>query len=124
MVKVIFHLRWSDIFAKSKVLLQTSFAVILYLFHLSRRRRIPLPKGQYNLRSKYHLFRKEQIQLKKALPKKCFFHGAADRGRTDTVSLPLDFESSASANSTTAANHITALVYHICFKKSSIFFIF
>ena len=32
--------------------------------------------------------------------------GAADRGRTDTVSLPLDFESSASANSTTAANSL------------------
>ncbi len=31
--------------------------------------------------------------------------GAADRGRTDTVSLPLDFESSASANSTTAATN-------------------
>lgn len=29
--------------------------------------------------------------------------GAGDRGRTDTVSLPLDFESSASANSTTPA---------------------
>ncbi len=51
----------------------------------------------------------------------CLFPGAADRGRTDTVSLPLDFESSASANSTTAANHITFSVYHIYFKKSSIF---
>ena len=30
--------------------------------------------------------------------------GAAGRTRTDTVSLPLDFESSASANFTTAAN--------------------
>ena len=29
--------------------------------------------------------------------------GAAGRSRTDTVSLPLDFESSASANFTTAA---------------------
>ncbi len=33
----------------------------------------------------------------------CFFVGAAGRTRTDTVSLPLDFESSASANFTTAA---------------------
>ncbi len=32
--------------------------------------------------------------------------GAAGRGRTDTVSLPLDFESSASANSTTAAFNV------------------
>ena len=31
------------------------------------------------------------------------FFGAAGRTRTDTVSLPLDFESSASANFTTAA---------------------
>ena len=33
-----------------------------------------------------------------------FAVGAGDRGRTDTVSLPQDFESSASANSTTPAN--------------------
>ena len=32
-----------------------------------------------------------------------FSFGAAGRGRTDTVSLPRDFESRASANSTTAA---------------------
>ena len=32
-----------------------------------------------------------------------FFLGAGDRGRTDTVSLPLDFESSTSANSITPA---------------------
>ena len=32
------------------------------------------------------------------------FFGAGDRGRTDTVSLPLDFESSTSANSITPAN--------------------
>ena len=31
------------------------------------------------------------------------FFGAGDRGRTDTVSLPLDFESSTSANSITPA---------------------
>ncbi len=31
------------------------------------------------------------------------FFGAGDRGRTDTVLLPQDFESSASANSTTPA---------------------
>ena len=32
-----------------------------------------------------------------------FHFGAGDRGRTDTVSLPLDFESSTSANSITPA---------------------
>ena len=32
-----------------------------------------------------------------------FLFGAGDRGRTDTVSLPLDFESSTSANSITPA---------------------
>ncbi len=31
--------------------------------------------------------------------------GAGGRGRTDTVSLPLDFESSTSANSITPANY-------------------
>ncbi len=37
------------------------------------------------------------------------FFGAGDRGRTGTVSLPLDFESSTSANSITPA-HITLLL--------------
>ena len=51
----------------------------------------------------------------------CSVYGAADRGRTDTVSLPQDFESSASANSTTAAYQTTLIVYHNSAKKSSIF---
>ena len=42
---------------------------------------------------------------KKCAHKGRIFFGAADRGRTDTVSLPQDFESSASANSTTAASY-------------------
>ena len=36
--------------------------------------------------------------------------GAAGRGRTDTVSLPRDFESRASANSTTAAYFVVRTV--------------
>ena len=54
----------------------------------------------------------------------CSLYGAADRGRTDTVSLPQDFESSASANSTTAACH--QLVYYntLCFKNQPFFSIF
>ena len=47
--------------------------------------------------------------------------GAGDRGRTGTVSLPLDFESSTSANSITPAN-ITDLLYYIQFKKSILIF--
>ncbi len=47
------------------------------------------------------------------------FSGAADRGRTDTVSLPLDFESSASANSTTAAK--TLELYNNFAEKASVF---
>ena len=35
----------------------------------------------------------------------CSFFGAGGRGRTDTVSLPLDFESSTSANSITPARN-------------------
>lgn len=38
--------------------------------------------------------------------------GAAGRTRTDTVSLPPDFESGASANFTTTANAIAKLYYH------------
>ena len=37
-------------------------------------------------------------------------YGAAGRGRTDTVSLPRDFESRASANSTTAAYFVVRTV--------------
>ena len=47
----------------------------------------------------------EQRKARKSsvLPDIRAFFGAGDRGRTDTVSLPQDFESSASANSTTPA---------------------
>ena len=37
--------------------------------------------------------------------------GAGDRGRTDTVSLPLDFESSTSANSITPAYNVVIISY-------------
>ncbi len=42
----------------------------------------------------------------------CPCYGAAGRTRTDTVSLPPDFESGASANFTTTANAIAKLYYH------------
>ena len=46
--------------------------------------------------------------------------GAGGRGRTDTVSLPLDFESSTSANSITPAylNHPYILHYFIAFVNT------
>ena len=51
----------------------------------------------------------------------CFF-GAGSRGRTDTVLLPSDFESDASANSTIPAYgsdfRQRKVLYHILFKKS------
>ena len=43
------------------------------------------------------------IKQKIRTQKNADFFGAGDRGRTDTVSLPLDFESSTSANSITPA---------------------
>ncbi len=43
---------------------------------------------------------KKQLRV----PRSCNKLGAGDRGRTDTVSLPRDFESRASANSTTPAS--------------------
>ena len=54
----------------------------------------------------YHPFRQERISLKndKFLSKLVVFHGAGGGGRTRTVSLPPDFESGASASSTTPAN--------------------
>ena len=46
-------------------------------------------------------------------------NGAGDRGRTDTVSLPRDFESRASANSTTPATYCYIIVRHL--KKIKLF---
>ena len=48
---------------------------------------------------------KPSLKIIKTLPlmARLFFVGAGDRGRTGTVSLPLDFESSTSANSITPA---------------------
>ena len=45
---------------------------------------------------------------KQALDTRTCSPGAGDRGRTGTVSLPLDFESSTSANSITPAELLTA----------------
>ena len=45
--------------------------------------------------------------------------GAGDRGRTGTVSLPLDFESSTSANSITPAHNIMIIAYFFHFVKQT-----
>ena len=50
--------------------------------------------------------RTEHPPLKKAPARASAFSGAGSRGRTDTVSLPLDFESSTSANSIIPAYNI------------------
>ena len=54
-----------------------------------------------------HLPRRKRKARKKAatsfVTSEVLPYGAGDRGRTDTVSLPLDFESSTSANSITPA---------------------
>ena len=59
---------------------------------------------------------------------KLVLFGAAGRSRTDTVSLPSDFESDASANSTTAASLNDFIIIANEIKKSkrfhSLFYIF
>ncbi len=47
--------------------------------------------------------RKEQSEKPAEMLRQIFRFGAGGRGRTGTVSLPLDFESSTSANSITPA---------------------
>ena len=47
--------------------------------------------------------------------------GAGGGGRTRTVSLPLDFESSTSANSITPAK--TNILYNAFYKKASVIFL-
>ena len=66
-------------------------------------------------------FRKERITQKSLFclaDKRDFFVGAADGTRTRTVSLPGDFKSPVSTDSTTAAN-ITDIIYHWQGKVSS-----
>lgn len=48
---------------------------------------------------------------KQALDTRTRFHGAGDRGRTGTVSLPSDFESDTSANSITPAHNIMIIAH-------------
>ena len=53
------------------------------------------------------------------------FFGAGSRGRTDTVLLPSDFESDASANSTIPAwcvELVNAMYYNIHFPKNQYVF--
>ena len=68
----------------------------------------------------YHPFRQERISLKKVsfvYLQKRLFSGAGGGGRTRTVSLPLDFESSTSANSITPA-YMTASYYNTSRSKN------
>ena len=50
------------------------------------------------------------------------FCGAGGRTRTGTVSLPVDFESTTSANSITPANQCANVLYNKEVIKSSLFF--
>ena len=54
-------------------------------------------------------------------PNTAFFSGAGGRGRTDTVSLPPDFESGTSANSITPANYQRIILYHKIWYKVNTF---
>ena len=61
-----------------------------------------------------------RTQIKKqALDTRTCFHGAGDRGRTGTVSLPSDFESDTSANSITPAHNIMIIAYFFHFVKQT-----
>lgn len=56
---------------------------------------------------------------KRALDTRTRFHGAGDRGRTGTVSLPSDFESDTSANSITPAHNIMIIAHFFHFVKQT-----
>ena len=55
---------------------------------------------------------------KQALDTRTRFHGAGDRGRTGTVSLPSDFESDTSANSITPAHN--AVYYTVMLQENQV----
>jgi hypothetical protein len=75
----------------------------------------------------WNTYKQRQITKKqKEKPSASLLFGAGDRGRTDTVSPPLDFESSTSANSITPAK-LDLIIQHIVSKhkrKFSFFKIF
>ena len=76
----------------------------------------------FHTQSVFHKSRKGFISLKRnnlcPVDKGCFIPGAADGTRTRTVSLPGDFKSPVSTDSTTAAK-ITDIIYHRQGKVSS-----
>ena len=80
----------------------------------------PHPKQTtFNSRSELIIYKKRKNRTFKVR----FLFGAGDRGRTDTVSLPLDFESSTSANSITPAfNKWYCIIFLI--KNQVFFYIF
>ena len=80
---------------------------------------LPSPAKESNRRfdSRYGSNAKRSTDLLSML----LFDGAAGRSRTGTVSLPLDFESSASANSTTAASLNSLIIIYEYHKKSKRF---
>ena len=66
----------------------------------------------FNLQKQRFQNRQEESVAKKKSPERANasgLFGAGDRGRTGTVSLPLDFESSTSANSITPASVLKCL---------------
>ncbi len=104
-------LRLLDIFTFVKSIC-SRFAQTRYDINLVAKGNISSASAHIESFMTYRKSRQRFISLKKrqiSLSKSVFFSGAAGRGRTDTVSLPQDFESSASANSTTAAYEIEYL---------------
>ncbi len=87
--------------------LNTFIGVLTYLLKMVRGRAFARPRIIFFCKKNEKRTSEIDVRFPRSFFKKCLStknsHGAADRGRTDMVSLPLDFESSASANSTTAA---------------------
>ena len=82
------------VFLEDKGSLWWGYCHYHYLTDTKKRHRKPMPFQ----RKQYYCF------MKDCHLRGFYVFGAADRGRTDTDFTPLDFESSASANSTTAAS--------------------
>ena len=85
-----------------------------------------VPKAHFIGRSPASFFmRRRRASFKKRAfclqDKRLFFCGAGGGGRTRMVSLPPDFESGASANSTTPAK-LRFILYNTFYKKSRIIF--
>ena len=88
------------------------FLSVLRLNYSNTANRVKKMAAFFLFKSSRNKIKETLITAKKQGKSRFLLFGAGGRGRTGTVSLPLDFESSTSANSITPAGGFLTLVYY------------